>query len=239
MTAMPIQPAEAQQQVVETADDASTRERVLRLIVENGPVSAADLASELDLTSAAVRRHLSTLESDGQVAARDDVPVGKRGRGRPAKKYVAAAEAHAHLGSAYAQAALAALAQIRDTLGAAGIERFAAARSEEMHARYADAMAAAGDDLGRRAQTLADLLAADGYAATARPVPGGVAVQICQGHCPVLSVAEAHPQLCEAETRVFSDLLGVHVQRLATLAGGEHVCTTHIPVKIIRKDTTT
>jgi hypothetical protein len=43
-------------------------------------------------------------------------------------------------------------------------------------------------------------------------------------------VATQFPQLCEAETEAFSELLGVHVQRLATLAHGEHVCTTHIPL---------
>lgn len=218
-------------------DEATTRDRVLRLIVELGPISAAELARRLELTSAAVRRHLTTLESERQVEARDDVPIAKRGRGRPARKYVGAASAHAQLGTAYAQAALSALAQIKDQLGNDGIEKFAEARSDEMVARYSAAMAEAGDDLTARAETLAQLLAADGYAATARPVPGGIAVQVCQGHCPVLHVAEAHHQLCEAETRAFSELLGVHVQRLATLAGGEHVCTTHIPVKIpIRKD---
>jgi hypothetical protein len=46
----------------------------------------------------------------------------------------------------------------------------------------------------------------------------------------VQHVAREFPQLCEAETEAFSRLLGVHVQRLATLAHGEHVCTTHIPV---------
>ncbi|WP_156251106.1 helix-turn-helix transcriptional regulator [Pseudactinotalea terrae] len=219
------------------AEEATTRDRVLRLIVELGPISAAELARRLDLTSAAVRRHLTTLESEGQVEARDDVPVAKRGRGRPARKYVGAASAHAQLGTAYAQAALAALDQIKNSLGEEGIVAFANARSDALVARYADAIAAAGDDLSARAETLAELLAADGYAATARPVPGGIAVQVCQGHCPVLHVAEAHPELCEAETRAFSELLGVHVQRLATLARGEHVCTTHIPVKIpIRKD---
>ena len=33
----------------------------------------------------------------------------------------------------------------------------------------------------------------------------------------------------EAEAQAFSRLLGVHVQRLATLAGGGHACTTHVP----------
>lgn len=223
--------------VEEGHDEATTRDRVLRLIVELGPVSAAELARRLDLTSAAVRRHLTTLENERQVEARDDVTVAKRGRGRPARKYVAAASAHAQLGTAYAQAALAALAQIKDALGPEGITEFAQKRSDEMRARYAAAIEEAGDDLAARAETLAQLLAADGYAATARPMPGGIAVQVCQGHCPVLHVAEAYHELCEAETRAFSDLLGVHVQRLATLAGGEHVCTTHIPLMFpTRKD---
>ena len=64
--------------------------------------------------------------------------------------------------------------------------------------------------------------------ATAPGIPG-VGRQLCQGHCPVQHVAREFPELCEAETDAFSRLLGVHVQRLATLAHGEHVCTTHIP----------
>jgi predicted ArsR family transcriptional regulator len=45
----------------------------------------------------------------------------------------------------------------------------------------------------------------------------------------VAHVAERFPELCEVETRTFSKLLGVHVQRLATIAHGDGVCTTHIP----------
>ncbi len=42
-------------------------------------------------------------------------------------------------------------------------------------------------------------------------------------------VAAEFPQLCEAETRAFERLLGTHVQRLATIARGDAVCTTYIP----------
>jgi hypothetical protein len=34
---------------------------------------------------------------------------------------------------------------------------------------------------------------------------------------------------CDAETEMFSRLVGVDVRRLSTLARGGHVCTTHIP----------
>ena len=54
-------------------------------------------------------------------------------------------------------------------------------------------------------------------------------IQLCQGPCPVQHVAAEFPQFCEAETEAFSRLLGVHVQRLATLAHGDHVCTTFVP----------
>jgi hypothetical protein len=52
---------------------------------------------------------------------------------------------------------------------------------------------------------------------------------VCQHHCPVAHVAEEFPQLCEAETEVFARLLGRHVQRLATIARGDGVCTTNVP----------
>jgi predicted ArsR family transcriptional regulator len=42
-------------------------------------------------------------------------------------------------------------------------------------------------------------------------------------------VAGEFPHLCEAETEMFSRLLGTHVQRLATIANGDGICTTHLP----------
>jgi len=87
-----------------------------------------------------------------------------------------------------------------------------------------------------RAQILAAALTANGFAASTRPVRAGAAlagVQLCQGHCPVQHVATEFPQFCDAETDAFSRLLGVHVQRLATLAHGEHVCTTFIPLSAV------
>ena len=95
-----------------------------------------------------------------------------------------------------------------------------------------------GDGLRERTERLAEALSGQGYAASVRAVPGGRAIQLCQGHCPVRDVAARYPALCEAETRMFSRLLGVHVQRLSTLAAGGHVCTTHIPVRVLAPGTT-
>ncbi len=63
--------------------------------------------------------------------------------------------------------------------------------------------------------------------------------QLCQQHCPVSHVAHEFPQLCEAETEAIGRVLGRHVQRLATIAHGDGVCTTCIPDARARSRTTT
>ena len=78
-----------------------------------------------------------------------------------------------------------------------------------------------------RAEALATALTREGYAASTRSVGSGE--QLCQHHCPVAHVAAEFPELCEVETAAFADLLGTHVQRLATIARGDAACTTHVP----------
>ena len=46
-------------------------------------------------------------------------------------------------------------------------------------------------------------------------------------------VAAEFPELCEAETRAFEKVLGTYVQRLATIAHGDGVCTTHVPNPVL------
>jgi predicted ArsR family transcriptional regulator len=53
-------------------------------------------------------------------------------------------------------------------------------------------------------------------------------------------VAAEFPQLCEAETEAFGRLLGTPVQRLATIAHGDGICTTHVTApSLVHTRTTT
>ena len=78
-----------------------------------------------------------------------------------------------------------------------------------------------------KTEALAQFLTEQGYAASIEKKPMGE--ELCQHHCPIAHVASEFPQLCEAETEALSRLLGTHVQRLATIAHGDGVCTTFIP----------
>jgi predicted ArsR family transcriptional regulator len=211
--------------VPETDPHVGTRNKVVRLILEAGPSTAADLAEKLDLTTAGVRRHLDALIADGIVDAREQRVYGHRGRGRPAKVFALTDTGRDAFDQEYDSLAVDALGFLEETLGEDAVLAFARKRVAEVEQKYRSVVDAA--PAGEKAQALARALSADGYAATARQAPGGE--QLCQHHCPVAHVAERFPQLCEAETEVFARLLGTHVQRLATIAHGDGVCTTHVP----------
>jgi predicted ArsR family transcriptional regulator len=225
-------PQGAPQEEIATGE-RSTRNRVARSILDHGPSTVADLAGRLGLTQAAVRRHLDALAADEVVEAREQKIYGARTRGRPAKVFALTDCGRDAFDQSYDTLAADALRWIAQREGGEeAVIAFARARIAEQAGAYRAAVESAAPE--ERTEALAKALSADGYAATARSAPVGE--QLCQHHCPVAHVAEQFPQLCEAETEIFSQLLGTHVQRLATIAHGDGVCTTFIP-KIAPKTT--
>jgi predicted ArsR family transcriptional regulator len=207
-------------------DDQSTRQRVARSILVDGPSTAAALGARLALTPAAVRRHLDQLVAEGAAEAREPRPQAHRGRGRPAKVFALTEHGRERFDQQYDDLAVQALRFVRDTGGEKAVRAFAHQRVAFIEERFGD-VAAARPEL-RPVEVLATVLTDEGYAAAVRGLPV-VGEQLCQQHCPVSHVAHEFPQLCEAETQAIGRVLGRHVQRLATIAHGDGVCTTCIP----------
>lgn len=207
------------------AHDQPTRQRVVRSILDNGPSTAAALAERLDLTPAAVRRHLDQLLEDGTIEAREPRSAAHRGRGRPAKLFALTEAGRDGFDQQYDDLAVQALRFLDETGGDEAVRAFAERRFAFVEERF-DVVRETHPQL-TPAQVLARVFTDEGYAASVRDLPVGE--QLCQQHCPVSHVAHEFPQLCEAETRAISRVLGRHVQRLATIAHGDGVCTTCIP----------
>ncbi|MBO0844297.1 MAG: hypothetical protein J2P22_02635, partial [Nocardioides sp.] len=180
------------------------------------------------------RRHLDHLIEAGALEARDPRPTASRGRGRPAKVFAITEAGREHFVQQYDDLAVQALRYLAETGGDEAVLEFARRRVAFIERDY-DAITAADPGLSP-AEALARVFSSEGYAASVRALPlltGGdgvvAAEQLCQQHCPVSHVAHEFPQLCEAETEAIGRVLGRHVQRLATIAHGDGVCTTCIP----------
>jgi predicted ArsR family transcriptional regulator len=212
-----------------------TRDRVLSAVLEHGPISAAELGELLGFTPAAVRRHLDHLSRHGVIEVKRVARAGARA-GRPARRYVLSSQGQSTLGDDYLDIANSALRRLEEMAGSEAVREFAVERFAEMERRYAPEIEQAGTEITARARALSEALSRDGFVASAQsveakaPLPAALSsVQLCQGHCPIQQLAAQFPVFCDAETEVFSRLVGVDVRRLSTLARGGHVCTTHIP----------
>ena len=204
-------------------EDLGTRDGVARSILENGPSTAAVLAERLGLTPAGIRRHLDNLMEVGVVEAREPRMNVAKGRGRPSKVFVMTDKGRATFEHSYDDLAVAALKFMSSREGATSISEFARYRAEELVHKAEPTLAKKSNKMG----ALAEVLIEQGFAATVTKRANGE--ELCQHHCPIAHVASEFPELCEAETQAFSKLLGTHVQRLATIAHGDGVCTTFIP----------
>ena len=218
-----------------TGPDQTTRQRVARSILVNGPSTAAALAERLDLTPAAVRRHLDQLVEEGAVEAREPRSLASRGRGRPAKLFALTEHGRDAFDQKYDDLAVLALRFLAETGGEEAVREFADRRVAFVEERFGPLMTAKPHL--SPAEVLAEIFTDEGYAATVRQLPV-VGEQLCQQHCPVSHVAHEFPQLCEAETAAISRVLDHHVQRLATIAHGDGVCTTCIPSTATSSTTT-
>jgi predicted ArsR family transcriptional regulator len=204
-------------------DDLSTRNAVARSVLENGPSTAVAIGERLGLTPAGVRRHLDLLIADGVLEAREPHSALARGRGRPSKVFIMTDAGREKFEHSYDDLAVAALKFITAQSGPHLVSIFAKFRADEMGRRAEPIL----NKKKNRSEALADFLTQEGYATSVQERELGE--ELCQHHCPIAHVAAEFPQLCEAETALFSKVLGTHVQRLATIAHGDGVCTTFIP----------
>ena len=193
-------------------------ERVARVLLTHGTATTVELARELNLSPQAVRRSLGALQEAGLVHVHDKVPFGPsptKRRGRPSSSYSLSDQGRKLLRQSYNDLALESLEFLERTYGRQAVREFASERAHRIIT-------------GKTIPELVEALNAEGYEATFDHA--GVSGQLCQHHCPVVEAAKAYPELCEEETRALGESLGAHPTRLATLAQGDPICTTLIPL---------
>jgi predicted ArsR family transcriptional regulator len=207
--------------------DRHTRGAIVQLLLESGPITAGEIGDRLGISAAGVRRHLDALLEAGEAQSSAAAAWQHHGRGRPAKRYRLTAAGRAKLQHTYDDLAVAAMRQLREIGGDDAVRTFARRRIDAILAGVSEGPG----DVEAKADRVARALTKAGYATTTTPVSGPIhGIQLCQHHCPVSHVAEEFPELCETEREAFAEILGTHVQRLATIVNGDCACTTHVPL---------
>jgi len=205
------------------------RDRLARELLKLGPITASDLADSLGISAVAVRKHLDDMSEKSLVKSHEIAPFGPakpKGRGRPARVYSLTSEGRDFFENQYQSLAQEAVTYLASTFGDKAVKDFALSRANEMLKKYSLILNKA-KDVTEKVEILSSALSVDGFAATTDKGSGPThTIQLCQHNCPIAHVAEQHPEFCDAELDAFSQLLGVNVTRLSTIANGGNICTS-------------
>jgi DeoR family suf operon transcriptional repressor len=198
----------------------TTRRAILNLLKREGPQSAAQVATALALTPAAIRMQLVHLEDDGLLEHRDAEGDAPR-RGRPSHVYVLSAAGEALYPKRYGDLTTELLGYLGGPEGAQVDALF-----EQRRQRRVDGARPRLSNLSfdQQVQALAAILDEDGYLADAERLSDG-SWRITEHNCAILTVAHGFSQACSSELSFIRDALpGAKVERVAHLMDGAHVC---------------
>ena len=185
----------------------SVRQQIIDHLKIRGNVTATELSHALHVTPANIRHHLGILINVGAIQIAGNLP--SRSRGRPAKVYALTRMVGQHNLGGLASALL------EERLGSlSGPDREAAFQRIAAHLKPVQETPPANltQRLNRTVQWLNDQhYAARWEAHTEAP-------QVIFGNCPYASILADHPELCQLDTALLSDLLAAPARQTAKLA---------------------
>lgn len=198
----------------------ATRQQILDYLRREGQASVKQLGRLLRLTSTGIRQHLTVLERDGLVVARE-----QRGHvGRPALVYRLTEQGDAIYPKKYDQLANVLLEQMREVSGGQGLQsvlRRVAMRFAEPYMDRVD-----GKPLPSRVSETNEIIHERGCLSSVDQ--DGEGWLISQQTCPFPNVAKQHSSVCALDVEFIRRLVGADARLTKSLLRGDPTCTFRI-----------
>lgn len=192
----------------------STRAEIVNLLKRQGTMSVETLATELEISKVAVRRHLDQLEDQGFIGHSSE----RCERGRPKFVYSLTNEGDGLFPDRSADFACDLLSQIGRRHGQEAIDALLVDQADaniESLRRDLD-----GLDFDARVEAVVKQFNERGYVADVEQLVDG-SYRIVEHNCPIRDVAELYPQVCREELRVYGEVTGGTVIKTCCMIANE------------------
>ncbi len=198
----------------------TTRQQILEHLQRHGRATVKELGQILHLTSTGIRQHLTVLERDGLVAAREE-----RGRvGRPTLVYTLTEKAESLFPRSYDELATALLEEIRASEGSerlyALLHRVAQRMAESFWERVQ------GKSLAERVEETAAILREQGCLVDWEQRDGEYFLH--EFTCPFSKVAKHDSAVCTLHLDLVRLLTSADTRLVRSVLRGERACTYRI-----------
>jgi predicted ArsR family transcriptional regulator len=195
----------------------TTRQQILGNLQRQGRATVKELGQILGLTSTGIRQHLTVMERDGLVAAREE-----RGRvGRPTLVYSLTEKADGLFPKTYDLLASVVLDEIRSSEGNEKLHQLLHRVAYRLAAPYLDRVA--GKPLGQRVTETARIMEEQGSLVECAETEGEF--RIDEFTCPFLSVAQRDRAVCALHVEFVRVLTESDTRLSRSILRGERSCT--------------
>jgi len=198
----------------------STRQQILGYLRRQGQATVKELGQLLRLTSTGIRQHLTVLERDGVVEAREE-----RGRvGRPTLVYYLSEKADSLFPKAYDLLASAVLEEVRASEGNEKLHQLLHRVASRLTSPHLGLMR--GKPLGERVMEAARVMEEQGSLVDYAEKDGEY--RIDEFACPFLKAAQRDHAVCALHVEIIRILTGGDTRLTRSLLRGERACTYRI-----------
>jgi DeoR family suf operon transcriptional repressor len=197
-----------------------TRQEILDHLRREGQATVKEIGGFLNLTSTGIRQHLTVLERDGLVEAREE-----RGRvGRPALVYRLTERGDALYPKKYDVLASLLLGEVRAVMGSQALQTLLRRAAIRFAAPYLERLE--GRTLEERVRE-ANLIIAE-HGCLAEFTQDGSDWLIHQYSCPFPNVARQNSAVCILEVEFVRQLVGADARLVSSLLRGDRSCTYRV-----------
>lgn len=203
---------------MKTTGFPSTKKNILQYFLKKGQGTATQLAKALKLSSQAIRRHLSELETEGLI----EYKSVQQGMGRPKHIYQLSQKGKSLFPHRYGEFAVSFIDTLIETVGKDGVSKVLEKQWQKKAQEYRDRV---GDgNLKDRVSKLVQIRQEEGYMAELHQKEPQNFI-LTEYNCAISEVAESYPSICGHELEMFSAILpDCRVERTHWLNSGEHRC---------------
>ena len=212
-----------------TTQQVSTKQEILEYLLKHSQATALDLATVLEVSPQAIRRHLKDLEAEELVVYTNTTQAGM---GRPQHVYQLSRQGrerlHKTASDRHGDFAVSLLDTIAETVGHDQFKTILQKQWQRKAEEYRDRVG--NGSLRERVANLVELRKAEGFMAEYHPVDSPNSSEderfiFMEHNCAISNVAESFPSVCGHELEMFAAVLpDCLVERTHWLINGEHRC---------------
>ncbi|WP_174208589.1 helix-turn-helix transcriptional regulator [Shewanella halifaxensis] len=176
-----------------------TSDKILQMLKTRGALTAKVIATELGLTTMAVRQHLQSLEESRDLVYEDR----KATRGRPTRYWALTPKSNSHFSDRHEELTVQLIDSVKTIFGDGALEQLITHREQATYTLYSQALANV-DGLQAKLNILAKLRTEEGYMATIEQHQE--LYFLLENHCPICAAATSCLSFCRSELQLFQSL---------------------------------